>query len=150
MTMTSTRGVEPSLALPARRLAATALLAPAVAGGGVALVAQVLDHAALRVAAAPGAGLVAAVVLASLLAIAPHRVRLLGDWMNWWLGGITARLLVTPLLTLLLYSATSLDATALGLSVCIPFLVTVLAEAAVLARSLNHQMDGAADAGAPE
>ena len=89
--------------------------------------------AEVAVAGVAGAVLVGALAIVVLLAVWPWKMRPMSTWMNLWLGGTVLRLLLIPAATYLLYSATSLSATALALSVALTYLLTLFAEAAVLA-----------------
>ena len=61
-------------------------------------------------------------------------------WISCWIGGSILRLLLIPAATYLLYSATSLNATALALSVGLTYVVTLFAEAAVLALHVQRTL----------
>lgn len=89
--------------------------------------------AEVAVAGVAGAVLVGALTIVALLAVWPWKVRPMSTWMNLWIGGTVLRLLLIPAATYLLYSATSLSATALALSVGLTYVLTLFAEAAVLA-----------------
>ena len=89
--------------------------------------------AEVAVAGVAGAVLVGALAIVVLLAVWPWKMRPMSTWMNLWLGGTVLRLLLIPAATYLLYSATSLSATALALSVGLTYVLTLFAEAAVLA-----------------
>ena len=89
--------------------------------------------AEVAVAGVAGAVLVGALAIVALLVVWPWKVRPMSTWMNLWIGGTVLRLLLIPAATYLLYSATSLSATALALSVALTYLLTLFAEAAVLA-----------------
>jgi hypothetical protein len=58
--------------------------------------------------------------------------------------------MLAPLGTFLVYSATPLDATALGIAVGLTYLVTLLCETALLARHLARQMGRTASASRPK
>lgn len=89
-------------------------------------------------AGAAGAGLVAVLAAACLLCLQPWKVRPISEWMNWWMGGTLLRLIAVPAATYLLYSATSFSALALILGVGLTYVVTLLAEAAVLAQHVRR------------
>ena len=89
--------------------------------------------AEVAVAGVAGAVLVGALAIVALLAVWPWKMRPMSTWMNLWIGGTVLRLLLIPAATYLLYSATSLSATALALSVGLTYVLTLFAEAAVLA-----------------
>ena len=84
-----------------------------------------------------GSALVAAVGVAAALLMRPWRPRPVSSWMTWWLAGIVGRLLVTPVVAYLLYSATSLSGTALGLAIVFSYFLALLAEWVVLDRHIN-------------
>jgi hypothetical protein len=91
------------------------------------------DGRSLAAAGAAGTLLVAGVALAILLASRPWRPRRVADWATVWLGGTVARLLVVPPAAYLLYSATSLSGGTLALAVGFAYVLTLIAEATVLA-----------------
>ncbi len=79
------------------------------------------------------AGLYAAAVVSAgsvlaLLAIRPWKRRSLMSWPFVWLAGSGVRMLITLVLTVLLYSAFSLDPAALGIAVVTAYLATLLSE----------------------
>ncbi|MCH8315363.1 MAG: hypothetical protein IIA64_05270 [Planctomycetes bacterium] len=85
-----------------------------------------------------GSALVAAVGVAAALLMRPWRPRPLSAWTTWWLAGIVGRLLVTPAVAYLLYSATSLSGTPLLLSVATTYVIVQCGEAAVLALHIKR------------
>ena len=125
---------EPVLAWPAWRLIGTIVGAAALSAGGW-LAAPRLGpwDAEVAVAGVTGAVLVGGLAIVALLVVRPWKMRPLGTWMNLWMAGTVLRLLLIPAATYLLYSATSLSATPLALSVALTYLLTLFAEAAVLA-----------------
>lgn len=129
---------EPVTALPTRRLVVTALVAAASTALGWAGVTALTSLPATNAAGAAGATLVAGVSIGSLLLIRPWRPRALGTWANLWLAALVGRLLFTPALAYLLYSATQLSLTPLMLSVGVTYVVVQISEAAALAAHLNR------------
>ncbi len=82
----------------------------------------------------------AAVALTGILAIlvmTPWRPRDMGMWMTMWMAATVLRLLLTPALTYLLYSATSLSGMALGLAIVTSYFLALMAEWVVLDRHIN-------------
>lgn len=129
---------EPVTALPTRRLVVTALVAAALTTLGWAGVTALTGRHGSITTAASGAVLVAGVSIGSLLMIRPWRPRALGTWANLWLAALVGRLLFTPALAYLLYSATQLSLTPLMLSVGVTYVVVQISEAAALAAHLNR------------
>ncbi len=125
---------EPVLAWPGWRLIGT-IAGVAALSCGAWLAAPRLGpwDAGVAVAGVAGALLVGGLTIVALLVVRPWKVRPISTWMNLWIGGTVLRLLLIPAATYLLYSATSLSATALALSVGLTYVLTLFAEAAVLA-----------------
>ena len=90
------------------------------------------------VAGVAGSAIVAVVTVASLIAMGPWRTRPISTWMQLWLAGTVVRLLTVPVVTYVLYSATSLRAAPLALGVGLTYVLTLIAEAAVLARHVGR------------
>ncbi len=135
---TSNRNREPVTALPTRRLlAAIALSGLAAAGIWAGAVVATGRHGLVAEGAA-GAGVVSVVSAASVLAIRPWRPRPMGDWTGPWLGGILLRLLLTPALAWLVYSATPLSLVPLMLSVAVAYVTVQISEAATVALYLKR------------
>ncbi len=125
---------EPVLAWPGWRLIGTiAGVAALCAGAWLAAPRLGPWDTGVAVAGVAGAVLVGGLAIVALLVVRPWKMRPLGTWMNLWMGGTVLRLLLVPAATYLLYSATSLSATPLALSVALTYLLTLFAEAAVLA-----------------
>ena len=135
---TSTRNREPVTALPTRRLLATIALAGLSAAGTWAGAAAAAGRPGLAAEGAAGAGLVSLVSAASVLAIRPWRPRAMGDWPGPWLGGILVRLLLTPALAWLVYSAAPLSLVPLMLSVAVAYMTVQISEAATVALYLKR------------
>ena len=138
MTASSIHSREPVTALPTRRLIVTAVVAAALTALGSAGVTALTGRHATITASAAGAALVAGVSIGSLLMIRPWRPRALGTWANLWLAALVGRLLFTPALAYLLYSATQLSLTPLMLSVGVTYVIVQISEAAALAAHLNR------------
>ncbi len=125
---------EPVLAWPAWRLIGTIAGAAALSAGGWLAAPRLGPWApGVAVAGVAGAVLGGGLAFVVLLVVRPWKMRPLSTWMNFWIGGTVLRLLLVPAATYLLYSATSLSATPLALSVTLTYLLTLFAEAAVLA-----------------
>lgn len=130
---------EPVVALPTAALIATTMLIPATTAIVWWAVAALAGTTAPVALAGPlGAGVAGLAALASLLAIGPWKTRPLGLWMSFWLAGALVRLLLTPLLAYLIYSAARLDASALGIAVGATYLLTLLSETAVLSGCMRR------------
>lgn len=131
---TATTTGEPAIPFPTGRLLAAIVGASLLTAAGWLAVVRVggLGEGA-PAAGAAGAGLVALVCSAVLMALRPWRSRPVGVWVNLWLGATVARLLLTPALAYLLYSAAPLSGTPLLLSVATTYVLVQLCEAAVLA-----------------
>lgn len=126
---------EPVITLPAALVYGVIAVAGAIACGCWMMATWLLGHGTTTVMAGPWAA--AAVVIAGLAGAAvmgPGKPRRVGDWMTRWLASTVVRLLLTPILTFVLYSATSLEPVALTLAVAVTYLVVLLAEAWFLAR----------------
>jgi hypothetical protein len=89
-----------------------------------------------------GVVVTAAVALLGLAVMTPWKPRPMADWMTMWLGGTLFRLLGTPTVLFLLYSAASppLAAKPLALSVALTYLVMLLAEAGALALHVRRSL----------
>lgn len=124
---------QPGVALPAGKLLGAALAA-SLAAGGLFAAASWATGRGEPAAGLGAAAIVAACTVGSLVAITPWKRRPVQLWMSMWLGQMLLRLVVTPIATYLLYSATSLAA--LPLAVGITYFVTVVSEAVVLKRCL--------------
>jgi hypothetical protein len=90
------------------------------------------------VAGGAGAGVVVAVSVLAVLVIRPWQVRPVSAWINWWLGAMVLRILLTPAVAYLLYSATALSLTPLMLSVAATYVVVQVSEAAAVAHYLKR------------
>lgn len=139
LTSISTVSREPVTALPTRRLVVTAVVAAALTALGWAGVTALTGRHATNTAGAAGAALVAAVSIGSLLLIRPWQPRAIGTWANLWMAALVCRLLLTPAVAYLLYSATQLSLTPLMLSVGVTYVVVQISEAAALAAHLNRK-----------
>ena len=112
---------------------------PALIAVGWMIVVSSGDYGPGVFAAGPaGAALVALVSLGSVLCIRPWKERPVSDWATLSLAGIVLRLLGTPVLAYLLYSATSLGLTPLMLSVAMTIVPAVIGEAIVLAHHVKR------------
>jgi hypothetical protein len=132
---------EPVVSLPTAAMLAVGILVPLLAGGTWWLAATLGPWtAAAALAGLAGAAATAVATIVSTLVIGPWHERPVSLWMSIWLGGTVVRLLLTPALAFLLYSAAPLSPTALAGSVGITYLVTLLSEVAVIARHLRRVM----------
>jgi hypothetical protein len=138
MTATTIPAREPVAALPARRMVLTVIASTLATIAAWAAVTALLGRTETIVPAAAGATLVAGVSILSLLAIGPWKPREMGSWANLWLAALVGRLLLTPALAYLLYSATPLSLTPLMLSVGVTYVIVQISEAAALAAQLKR------------
>jgi hypothetical protein len=129
---------EPLAVLPTRRMLVTIACASLAAAGAWALVVSATGRPGLVREGAAGAALVALVSSGSALAIRPWRARAMGAWAGPWLGGIVARLLLTPALAWLIYSAAPLGLVPLMLSVAVAYVAVQISEAAAVALHLKR------------
>jgi hypothetical protein len=130
---------EPVLSMPTSRLVMGVLIAAGLTGAawvGICLV--IGQTAAIQAAGLVGAGVVAVVAAIGIVATTPWKTRPVTGWMTMWLAGTVIRMLATPAVTFLLYSAIPLNAMALTLSVAIAYLVVVLTEATIVARHVGR------------
>jgi hypothetical protein len=139
MSTPATSTNEPSLALPTWRMLLTIAAGTVAAILGWAVVTSIVAPGrAVLVAGAAGMAVVAAVSVLGVLVICPWRTRPVSAWINWWLGAMVLRLLLTPAAAYLLYSATALSLTPLMLSVAVTYVVVQVSEAAVVAHYLKR------------
>jgi hypothetical protein len=130
---------EPSLALPTWRMLLTIAAGTAATFLGWAVVTSIVAPGReVLVAGGAGAAVVAAVSVLGALVICPWRTRAVGDWINWWMGSMVLRILLTPVVAYLLYSATALSLTPLMLSVAVTYVVVQVSEAAAVAHYLKR------------
>lgn len=129
---------EPIIELPTGRLVVTGVVAGAAALAGWATATAVLGRPELIIGGAAGVVLVTVLTIGSLLVLRPWKPRRVTGWANLWLAALVGRLLLTPALAYLLYSATPLDLVPLMLSVAVTYLVVQLTEAAILALHLKR------------
>ncbi|MHC4127352.1 MAG: hypothetical protein ACYTE6_01485 [Planctomycetota bacterium] len=130
---------EPSLALPTWRMLLTIAAGSVVTMAAWAVVARlVAPRREVLVAGAAGVAVVVTVSVLAVLVIRPWRIRPVGDWINWWLGAMVLRILLTPTVAYLLYSATALSLTPLMLSVAATYVVVQVSEAAAVAHHLKR------------
>ena len=130
---------EPIITLPIGRMVGSIVGLSALTYVGWLAVVWLGRFGAEAVAAGlAGAALVAAVGVAAALLMRPWRPRPVSSWVTWWLAGIVGRLLVTPVVAYLLYSATPLSGTPLLLSVATTYVIVQCGEAAVLALHIKR------------
>ena len=89
-----------------------------------------------------GAISVAIVAFAAVFIMTPWKTRAIADWMTMWLAATGFRLLVTPVVVYLLYSAASreLAVKPLVLSVASIYFVTLLTEAVILTNHIRRSL----------
>ncbi len=138
MNATTIPAREPVTALPALRMVLTVVGAGLATMAAWTVVTMLTGRTAPIVPAAAGAILVIGISTLSLLAIGPWKPRAMGTWANLWLAALVGRLLLTPALAYLLYSATPLSLTPLMLSVAVTYIIVQISEAAALAAHLNR------------
>lgn len=132
---------EPVLTLPTSVLVWTVVGVAGVVAAGWLVVCSLAGWGNDIVWAGPAAGGVVGLVgTAGVLIMTPWKERDVSMWMTMWLGATVLRMLVTPVLTILLYSATSLDAMAMTAAVALTYLVVLLSEAGVLARFIQRTL----------
>lgn len=133
------RAAEPSLSIPALPVVLACVLAPVV---GVATWLGVTlgfgYSQTVVISGVVGSAVVLVVTLVSMLVTSPWTLRPVGLQMTMWMAGTVVRLLATPALAFLLYSAAPLDGKALALSVGAVHLVTLITEASVMSRLLGR------------
>ncbi len=138
MTTTSLSAREPVTSLPTTRMLVTVIGAGVATIAGWSVVTALTGGTGTMTSAAAGAALVTGISVLSLLAIGPWKSREMGTWANLWLAALVGRLLLTPALAYLLYSATPLSLIPLMLSVAVTYVVVQISEAAALAAHLNR------------
>ena len=138
MNATTIPAREPVTALPTLRMVLTVIGAGLATIAGWTVVTALTGHTATILPAVAGATLVTGISTLSLIAIGPWKPREMGTWANLWLAALVGRLLLTPALAYLLYSATPLSLTPLMLSVGVTYVVVQVSEAATVAASLNR------------
>lgn len=130
----STPPGETVFALPLGSMLGATVGIPGLTAAVWAIVTGAGDRGAAVVAAGVwGAAIVAAVGAGVLLLMRPRTPRPALAWTTIWLAGTAARLLLTPALGYLLYSATSLPATPLLLAVAVAYVLALFGEAALIA-----------------
>jgi hypothetical protein len=130
---------EPSLTLPTGRMLLTAAAASAAAFGlWAAAASRIAPGREVLMAGGAGTAVVAVVSVVAVLIMQPWRTRPITAWMNWWLGALVLRILLTPAAGFLLYSATALSLTPLMLAVATAYVAVQVSEAAVVAHYLKR------------
>jgi len=130
---------EPEIAVPGFPVVAVCSIVPVLGGLAWAGITLGLSYSSeIVVTGVLGAAIVLVVSLGALLVTSPWRKRPVSMQMTMWLAGTVIRLLATPIVGFLLYSAAPLDGTALTLSVGAVHLATLLTEAAVMSRLLGR------------
>lgn len=138
MNATSISAREAVTTLPTVRMVVTVIAAAAATVATWAVVTALTGRAATIASAAAGAAIVAGVSGLSLLAIRPWKPRAMGTWANLWLAALVGRLLLTPAVAYLIYSAAPLSLTPLMLSVGVTYVIVQICEAAALAAHLKR------------
>lgn len=90
-----------------------------------------------------GSLVAALVTVPVLIAIQPWKVRAAGNWAVLWLGSTVGRLLITPVVGLLVYSATPVRTDVFLLSLAGTYLACLAAEVAVSARGVARALPAA-------
>ena len=145
LTSRSAGQVEARLALPTRAMLLSVLAPPLVISVAWCIAALLGALPAATVSGIIGAAAVAVVAGAGVLIMTPWRPRPVADWMTTWLAATVFRLLVTPVLVYLLYSAASpgLAVKPLVLSVASAYFVTLLTEAVILSSHIRRTLPSA-------
>ncbi len=138
MTAMSIPRHEPVTTFPTWRMVVTVIASGLATIAAWSAVTALTGRTSTITAAAAGATLVAATSILSLLVIGPWKPRALGTWATMWLAALVGRLLLTPALAYLLYSATPLSLTPLMLSVAVTYVIVQISEAAALAAHLQR------------
>lgn len=134
------KSAEPILSLSTARLLGAVMASTAILGAAWWIGATALNRSSdEQRAGMVGIALVGVVAIVCTLLMSPSKPRKAGDWINVWLGGTVARLLLTPLAGFLLHSLVPMDARAFTLAIGTAYFTTVLAEAAVATQSLKSQ-----------
>ena len=104
------------------------------------LLGQLMDLEARTVLSGiEGIGVVLAGGFTSIIVLAPWKPRTVGTWMTLWLASTVIRLLVTPLLGFLIYSATRPEPVPYVLCLAGAYLLTLVTEVWAISRSLHRQ-----------
>jgi hypothetical protein len=134
---------EPRIALPTRTLMLSMFSAGLLVVGGwsAAVVTGPWGDTAF-ITGLVGIGVTTLISLCGVLIITPWKPRPIAEWMTMWLAGTVFRMLMTPAILFLLYSATSraLAVKPLVLSVALTYLVSVLAEAGIIASHVRRSL----------
>ncbi|MCZ6836727.1 MAG: hypothetical protein O7G85_13200 [Planctomycetota bacterium] len=119
--------------MPTKRLI-VAVLVGAIASSLIwMLVVSIASLSRQTMLAGPvGAGLVAFTTLLGILVMSPWQTREISLWWTMWLASMVLRLLLTPALAFLLYSATSFSPEAMCLAVAASYFLTLGAEVVVI------------------
>ena len=137
-TMTMQPGTDPQVpvALPTRSLLLAVILGSIGAAVAFVVTAWSLGAEPWARAGVFGGAVVMACTTLGLLAISPWTPRPVPMWVSMWLGQTVVRLLVTPVVAYLVYSAASVPLMAFASAVGACYLAAVLIEAKVLTRFL--------------
>lgn len=133
-------------ALPTGSLLVSIVVGVLLVAGGWATVASFMkdERSAFFVTGMAGIGVVAVMSMLGVIVMTPWKQRSMIDWMTMWLLGTVFRVLATPIVAYVLYSAFSpptgggLSAKPLALSVAIAYMVALFVEAAVLSTYLKR------------
>ena len=132
---------EPVMSMPTGLLLTLMIVATLVVAGvwsAAAAIGPWKGDSAVFVSGIVGIAATAVMAFVGLLIMCPWKSRPMGDWMTMWLAATVFRLLGTPVVLFLLYSAASSGSMALAvkplvLSVALTYLVMVLSEAGIIA-----------------
>ncbi len=138
MTAPSIHAHEPVTTLPTSRMVITVIASALATIAAWSAVTALTGRTATIASAAAGATLVTCTSILSLMVIQPWKPRAMGTWANLWLAALVGRLLFTPALAYLLYSATPLSLNPLMLSVAVTYVVVQISEAAAVAAHLHR------------
>ena len=138
-----TLGREQVISMPTRKIL-TAMITAALVVAAVWGVAVAIGPWSRRdfVSGMVGIATTAVIGIVGLLIMSPWKSRAMGDWMTFWLASTVFRMLTTPVVLFLLYSAASsaLAVKPLALSVALTYLVMLLAEAGILASHVRRSL----------
>lgn len=145
MTMTAAQPMmkdQSSIKLPCGRLLGTVGLVSVLFGSGWFLIAQLGPWPmSYGIDGILGTAVSLCVSVVGILVMTPWKTRPIESWMTFWLGATVLRLLATPVVAYVLYSATSRSLTPFMLSVAASYLVILFSEAGVLALYVKQVTD---------
>lgn len=138
MTIRTFSNQEPSIILPTQKLLFAVIAACSIVSALWILITWILGSERLIILAGPvGACIVLTTSSLGVLVMNPWKSREISMWGTMWLAATVLRLLLTPSLTFLLYSATTFQGPALGLAVVSSYFAALMAEWVVLERHIS-------------